>query len=130
MIESVASAFGFINQYEQIQHLYKNNIQNLVILGCPCSDFGGQEVRDAKSLHKFWILNYGVSFPLTEKIEIKLITRLLYLWLTGVSLNGEGNVDIKQKFSKFLIDEVVPLIKCKSSASKPICNEITDWIKN
>ncbi|MBK9734065.1 MAG: glutathione peroxidase [Saprospiraceae bacterium] len=130
MIVNVASQCGYTNQYEQLQHLYEDNIQNLVILGCPCNDFGGQEAGDAVTIYEFCKLNYGVSFPLTEKIGIKSNIHPLYQWLTDSTLNGKSNHEVLWNFYKFLIDEEGSLVKCLNSASEPISDEVTDWLKN
>ena len=68
---NVASKCGFTGQYEDLQKLYDTYKENLMIIGVPCNQFGGQEPGTASDIQQFCSLNYGVSFLMTEKVDVK-----------------------------------------------------------
>ena len=83
LIVNVASKCGFTNQYKGLQELYVANKDKLMIIGVPCNQFGGQEPGSASDIQSFCELNYGVTFLITEKIEVKGDNQHpLYKWLT------------------------------------------------
>jgi glutathione peroxidase len=129
MVVNVASECGFTPQYAQLQALYAANSDKLVILGCPCNDFGGQEPGDSRQIEQFCQVNYGITFPLTEKINITQDPHLLYLWLTQKEKNQKGDYIVQWNFHKFLIDEDGSLYKSLPSASDPFCDDILHWIR-
>lgn len=72
LIVNTASKCGFTSQYSDLQKLYeKYREQDFVILGFPCNQFGGQEPAANEDVHVFCQLNYGVTFPLFEKLEVR-----------------------------------------------------------
>lgn len=97
---NVASKCGFTRQYEGLQALHQEfKDRGLVIVGVPSNDFGGQEPGSAEEIAAFCRKNYGVDFPLTEKIRVKGRDRHpLYDWLT------EGRSEPKWNFHKYLVD--------------------------
>ncbi len=128
LIVNVASECGYTPQYEQLEKLYKENFGNLVIIGCPSNDFGGQEPGSNDQIVTFCKKNYGVTFPLTEKMGITNNTHSLYQWLTKKENNGVSDNEVKWNFTKFLIDENGHLIKCLPSAVSPMDEQIIKWI--
>ena len=68
---NVASECGFTKQYDGLQELYTTYKNNLVVIGLPCNQFGGQEPGAAIEIETFCRLNFGVDFPLTTKIKVK-----------------------------------------------------------
>ncbi|MCX5572705.1 glutathione peroxidase [Enterobacter sp. E-TC7] len=104
LVVNTASQCGFTPQYAGLEALYKKYAeQGLVVLGFPCNQFGKQEPGDADEISKTCHVNYGVSFPMFEKVEVNGSTahplfRYLKKELPGV-LGGR----IKWNFTKFLI---------------------------
>ncbi len=64
---NVASECGYTPQYKELQSLHEMQKENLVIIGYPCNQFGGQEPGEAKEIATFCEKNYGVTFLLSEK---------------------------------------------------------------
>lgn len=123
---NVASKCGFTNQYEGLQELYSKYKDKLVIVGLPCNQFGGQEPGTIKEIQSFCSVNYGVDFPMTEKIEVKGENQHpLYQWLTQKEKNGKMNSSVKWNFQKYLIDEEGRLMVVFYSITKPMSKKIT-----
>jgi glutathione peroxidase len=96
---NVASECGFTKQYKGLQELYTTYKDNLVVIGLPCNQFGGQEPGAAIEIETFCSLNFGVDFPLTAKIKVKgKEQHKLYQWLTIKAENGEKNSSVKWIF--------------------------------
>lgn len=104
LVVNTASKCGFTPQYAGLEGLYqKYKEQGLVILGFPCNQFGHQEPGDAASIQKGCLLNYGVSFPMFEKTDVKgSRAHPLFAWLTTELPGVFGNA-VKWNFTKFLI---------------------------
>jgi glutathione peroxidase len=104
LVVNTASKCGFTPQYAGLENLYrKYSAQGLVILGFPCNQFGSQEPGDAQSIRQGCLLNYGVSFPIFEKTEVKGPgAHPLFVWLTKKLPGLFGNA-VKWNFTKFLI---------------------------
>jgi len=103
---NVASKCGNTPQYEQLEAMSKKYAGKLVILGFPCNQFGFQEPGSKDSIKKFCSLTYGVTFTLSEKIEVKGKDQSpIYSWLTTKTLNGVMDSEVKWNFQKYLIDE-------------------------
>jgi glutathione peroxidase len=105
LIVNVASRCGLTPQYAGLQELSERYAdRGLVVLGVPCNQFGGQEPGTAEDIVEFCQANYGVTFPLTEKVEVNGSGRHpLYQQLTEVAdASGEAG-DIKWNFEKFVI---------------------------
>jgi glutathione peroxidase len=100
---NVASKCGYTPQYAGLEELYQElKEQNFAVVGFPCNQFGAQEPGTAAEIQSFCSLTYGVSFPLTEKIEVNGPRRHpLYAWLTAKENGFPG--DIGWNFEKFLI---------------------------
>lgn len=103
LLVNVASQCGLTPQYKGLQALYESyREQGLQVLGLPCNQFAGQEPGTAAEIRSFCDMNYRVSFPLTQKIEVNGAGRhALYHWLTGEKAAFPG--DITWNFEKFLI---------------------------
>lgn len=145
LIVNTASKCGFTPQYADLQKLHEQySGQGLVILGFPCNQFGGQEPGENEEVHTFCQLNYGVTFPLFEKIEVLGENcHPLFAYLTGQApfkgfdqstpagkmlhaffsekmpekLSGD---DIKWNFTKFLIDREGRIVERFESPVDPL----------
>ena len=102
---NVASKCGFTPQYTGLEALYeKYSPQGFTILGFPCNQFFGQEPGDAEKIQEFCSVNYGVTFPLFTKLDVKGDKQHpLYAILTETP-DDEGKAgNVKWNFEKFLI---------------------------
>ena len=128
---NVASKCGYTPQYEGLQKLYAQNKENLVIIGLPCNQFMNQEPGTNEEIQTFCKKNYGVTFPITQKIYVKGDKiHPLYNWLTRKELNGVEDSKVKWNFQKYLIDEEGALIQVFGSKVKPLGEEIISAIKS
>ena len=110
---NVASKCGFTPQYKDLQKLHDEYQDSLVVIGVPCNQFGKQEPGNSTEIEEFCEVNYGVSFLITEKVDVKGSEQHpLYNWLTKKIENGRKNSSVKWNFQKYLIDENGELI-CK-----------------
>ena len=82
LVVNVASECGFTPQYQQLQELYEEFKDKLVIVGFPCNDFGGQEPGNDEEIRNFCALRFGVEFPLASKVSILRDRTPVYQWLT------------------------------------------------
>jgi glutathione peroxidase len=107
MIVNTASECGYTPQYKQLQELYSQmGGEKFTIIGFPANNFGGQEPGSNAEIASFCQKNYGVSFPMMEKISVKgSDVDPLYQWLTSKSMNGVSDGKVKWNFHKFLVDE-------------------------
>ena len=103
LVVNVASKCGLTPQYAGLEHLYQHyRAQGLRVLGLPCNQFAGQEPGSAADIRQFCSLTYGVSFPLSEKLEVNGPGRHpLYRLLAGEGAEFPG--DITWNFEKFLV---------------------------
>ncbi len=128
MIVNTASECGYTPQYKDLEALYeKYKSKNFVIVGFPCNDFGGQEPGTSADIKSFCTKNFGVTFPLMEKVSIAKSP--IYQWLTHKTENGVLDATVKWNFNKFLVDEKGNLVKYLASGVKPMDAEITNWIE-
>ncbi|MES2762484.1 MAG: redoxin domain-containing protein [Bacteroidota bacterium] len=128
LIVNTASECGYTPQYKDLEALYeKYKTKNFVIVGFPCNDFGGQEPGTSADIKAFCTKNFGVTFPLMEKVSIE--TSSVYQWLTHKTENGVLDAKVKWNFNKFLVDENGKLVKYLDSKVKPMDTEITNWIE-
>ena len=107
LIVNTASKCGLTPQYEGLEALYKElNTDGLEILGFPCNQFGKQEPGDSTEIASFCLKNYGVSFPMFEKIDVNGDdAHPLYKYLKGEAKGLLGSEAIKWNFTKFLINK-------------------------
>ena len=123
---NVASECGFTNQYKELQKLSDTYPDDLVVIGSPCNQFGKQEPGDASQIQTFCERNFGVTFLLTEKINVKGSKQHpLYQWLTNKDLNGTQNSAVKWNFQKYLVNKQGKLVDYYFSITKPMSAKIT-----
>ena len=121
LIVNTASQCGFTPQYEGLERLYQAyRERGLVVLGFPCNQFGGQEPGDAEQIGAFCRKNFGVSFPLSEKVEVNGPgAHPLFAYLTQSLPGILGTRSIKWNFTKFLIDQQGQPVRRFGSNEKP-----------
>lgn len=131
MIVNTASKCGLTPQYEQLEKIYqKYKDQNFVIIGFPANNFMSQEPGTNEEIVAFCQKNYGVSFPMMEKISVKgKDQHPLYTFLTSKKYNGLEDNSVSWNFQKYLINEAGQLEKVISPRTLPDDKEIIDWIE-
>jgi len=122
LVVNTASKCGFTPQYEVLEKLYESlDKSKFAIIGFPANNFKSQEPGSAEEIKEFCTKNYGVTFPMMEKVSVcdynyksfppdpnnadKTSTSDIYKWLTKKELNGVMDVNMEWNFQKFLIDE-------------------------
>ncbi len=107
LIVNVASNCGFTSQYRDLQNLYTaNQSKGLEILGFPCHQVGAQEPGSAEQIQNFCSTNYGVTFPMFEKIDVNGdSTHPLYVYLKDQAPGILGTTGIKWNFTKFVVSK-------------------------
>ncbi len=129
LILNVASKCGYTPQYEDWEKFHKAHPE-IVILGFPANQFGGQEPGSNEEIAQFCKLNYGVSFQMMEKVVVKGKEKCeLYQWLTDKNLNGWNEKEPSWNFCKYLINEKGELVKFFASGVKPDNKEFLEAIK-
>jgi glutathione peroxidase len=121
LLVNVASKCGFTPQYEGLQELYTNyNEKGLEILAFPCNQFKEQEPGTHEEIQNFCKVNYEITFPLFEKIEVNgENSHPLYKFLKKEATGFLGTEAIKWNFTKFLIDRDGNVIERYGSTTKP-----------
>jgi glutathione peroxidase len=121
LVVNTASKCGFTPQYEGLEALYqKYRDRGLTVLGFPCNQFGAQEPGSAEEIGSFCQKNYGVSFPLFEKIDVNGdAAHPLYRWLKSNAKGVLGSEGIKWNFTKFLIDRQGRVVDRFAPTTKP-----------
>jgi len=125
---NTASQCGFTPQYMELQELHEKHGENLVIIGFPANNFGGQEPGSNDQIKTFCKKNYGVSFLLSEKVSVKgKNIDPIFKWLNAQD-NQSFKGDIMWNFEKYLIDESGKLVKRYRSMTKPDSDKIISLI--
>jgi glutathione peroxidase len=116
---NVASQCGLTPQYTGLEELHEVLAgENFSVVGLPCNQFGGQEPGSEQEIQAFCAANYGVTFPLSAKLEVNGSGRHpLYAWLTDPQNNHPG--DIQSNFEKFLIGRDGRLLQRYPPTVKP-----------
>jgi glutathione peroxidase len=128
---NVASKCGFTPQYKGLEELHETYKDALVVVGVPCNQFGKQEPGNNEEIQEFCQVNYGVSFLITEKIEVKGDDQHpLYNWLTSKKLNNKKSSSVKWNFQKYLVSPEGELIDYYFSITKPLSSKITKHLKS
>jgi glutathione peroxidase len=131
LVVNVASKCGLTPQYtglEKLQETYAD--RGFTVLGIPCNQFGGQEPGSAEEIESFCSTTYGVTFPMTEKIEVNGAGRHpLYQELTKVA-DAEGkDGDIRWNFEKFLVSPEGEIVARFSPMVEPEAPEVVKAIE-
>lgn len=130
LIVNTASECGFTPQYADLEKVYQQYKDKVVIVGFPANNFGGQEPGTNAEIGAFCQKNYGVTFPMAAKVSVKGDdTAPIFKYLTEKELNGVKNTAILWNFTKFLIDENGKLIDTFISTTKPTDDAILKHFK-
>ena len=145
MVVNTASKCGLTGQYELLQDLWEkyggDNFviigfpkdparAHTVIIGFPANNFMNQEPGTADEIAEFCQLNYGVSFPMMEKISVKgKDMHPLYKWLTQKDFNGVADSKVQWNFQKYLISAEGQLVKVIAPRTLPNDKEVIDWLE-
>ncbi|OJW54783.1 MAG: glutathione peroxidase [Sphingobacteriales bacterium 50-39] len=130
LIVNTASKCGFTPQYSDLEKLYEQYKDKLVIVGFPANNFHQQEPGTNAEISEFCKKNYGVTFPMAEKVDvIGENTHPLFKYLTEEAKKlGVADPVIGWNFTKFLIDENGKLIAVFPSKIKPMDEQITKYL--
>ena len=132
LIVNVASKCGLTPQYGGLERLHERYAeQGFTVLGVPCNQFMGQEPGSAEEIAEFCSATYGVSFPMTEKVEVNGDGRHpLYDRLTGFA-DAEGHTgDIRWNFEKFLIGRDGKVVARFSPQTEPEAAEVVAAVES
>ena len=126
LVVNTASKCGYTPQYGPLEELHKRyNDKGLVILGFPCNQFGRQEPGSSSDIREFCTRNYGVSFQMMSKVDVKGENQHpVYGWLTQKAQNGVGDHNVRWNFHKFLINENGELVAALGSGADPLGDDV------
>lgn len=125
LIVNTASKCGFTPQYKELETLYEQHKDKLVIVGFPANNFLWQEPGDNKDIAAFCQKNYGVSFPMAAKVSVKGRNMApIYQWLTQKEHNHFRSSSVKWNFQKYLIDEQGRLVAVFDPRTSPTAPEV------
>ena len=121
LVVNTASKCGFTPQFEGLESLYKRfQSQGLEILGFPCNQFMKQDSGSAEEIADFCQANYGVTFPMFAKVDVKgESAHPLFQYLTSSAPGLLGSKSIKWNFTKFLVNPEGGVVKRYAPATKP-----------
>ncbi len=121
LIVNTASACGFTPQFGGLEELHKTyGDKGLVVLGFPCNQFGAQDSGSNGEIAEFCQLNYGVSFPMMEKIDVNGSgAHPLFQWLTAEAPGLLGSKAVKWNFTKFLVGKDGSVVKRYAPTDTP-----------
>ena len=107
LLVNTASNCGYTPQYDELQELYTENKDKLIIIAFPANDFKEQEKGDDKEIEQFCKVNFGITFPLMEKSSVIKSPQQneVFKWLTDKTKNGWNNKQPEWNFAKYLVDE-------------------------
>lgn len=125
LLVNVASKCGFTPQYKNLEALSEKYGDKLVVIGFPANNFGGQEPGTADEIKTFCTKNYGVKFPMMEKVSVKgSDAHPLFKYLSSKELNGVCDDAPSWNFCKYLIDEKGQVVKFFGSRTDPMSQDI------
>lgn len=121
LIVNTASKCGFTPQYDGLEKLYHDYAdKGFEVLGFPCNQFGGQEPGNADEIAEFCQVNFGVTFPLMQKVDVNgSHASPLFDWMKAEAPGLMGSKGIKWNFTKFLIDRDGNVVKRYGPADAP-----------
>jgi len=131
LLVNVASKCGYTSQYAELQELHEKHGDKITVLGFPANNFGGQEPGTEEDIKAFCSENFGVTFPMFEKISVKGVDKHpLYRWLSDKDMNGWNDKEPAWNFSKYLVDEEGKLVEFYPSAVSPMDDKIVKHLES
>jgi len=129
LIVNTASKCGLTPQYEELEKLYEKYKDKLVIIGFPANNFAEQEPGTNTEIAEFCKKNYGVTFPMAEKVSVKGDDIApLFKYLVDEAAKKGIKDPISWNFTKFLVDEKGQLITVFSPKTKPMSEEVQKYL--
>ncbi|ANK13700.1 glutathione peroxidase [Erythrobacter neustonensis] len=121
LVVNTASKCGFTPQYDGLEKLFQQyRDRGFEVLGFPCNQFGAQEPGNADEIEQFCKVNFGVTFPLMEKVDVNgADASPLFDWMKSEKKGLMGTSAIKWNFTKFLIDRQGRVVKRYAPTDKP-----------
>ena len=121
LVVNTASKCGFTPQFDGLEALYQRFAERgFEVLGFPCNQFGAQEPGDADEIAQFCKVNFGVTFPLMEKVDVNgPDASPVFDWMKGEAKGLLGSKAIKWNFTKFLIDRDGQVVKRYAPTDRP-----------
>lgn len=132
MLVNTASDCGYTGQYIELQKLFQQYKEKLIVIGFPSNDFKQQEMNTDEEIGKFCIYNYGISFLLASKSVVIRSPEQneVYRWLTDKTKNGWNDQQPSWNFSKYIINENGALTHYFDPAISPLSDEVVSSITN
>ncbi|MET0392721.1 MAG: glutathione peroxidase [Chitinophagaceae bacterium] len=126
LLVNTASNCGYTSQYEDLQKLYEDNKEKLVVIGFPANDFKEQEKGSDEEIAQFCKVNFGVTFPLARKsVVIKSAEQNpVFRWLSDAAKNGWCNQEPVWNFTKYLVNEEGVLTGYFEPSLSPVSEEV------
>ena len=126
LLVNTASDCGYTGQYDDLQKLYQDYSDRLMVIGFPANDFKHQEKGNDEEIAQFCKLNFGVTFPLAKKSPVIKgeDQQEVFRWLTDKTKNGWNNKQPSWNFSKYLVDEKGILTRYFDPAVSPLSEEV------
>lgn len=121
LVVNTASKCGFTPQYDGLEKLFQQyRDRGFEVLGFPCNQFGAQEPGNADEIEQFCKVNFGVTFPLMEKVDVNgADASPLFDWMKSEKKGLMGTSAIKWNFTKFLIDRQGRVVNRYAPTDKP-----------
>jgi len=131
LVVNVASKCGLTPQYTALEELQKTyGDRGLTVLGVPCNQFGGQEPGTSEEIATFCSATYGVTFPLTEKVDVNGPDRHpLYTELTATEDASGAAGDVQWNFEKFLIAPDGHVAARFRPRTEPLADEVVSAVE-
>jgi glutathione peroxidase len=127
VVLNVASECGYTKQYADWQKFYAESAGSVIVIGVPCNQFGGQEPGQSSEIATFCEKNYGVTFPILEKQDVKGdAVSPLYSWLTNPDQNGWNKAAPNWNFCKYLISPEGALLAFFDSEVLPSSSQFVE----
>lgn len=129
LVVNTASKCGLTPQYEELEKLYKEHSDKLVIVGFPANNFAQQEPGSNTEIAEFCKKNYGVSFPMAEKVSVKgEDIAPIFKYLVDEAAKKGIKDPISWNFTKFLLSEKGELVTVFSPKTKPLSEEVLKYL--
>jgi glutathione peroxidase len=132
LVVNTASKCGFTPQFAQLEELYQEfKEQGLEVIGFPSNEFAGQEPNSSDKAEEFCQINYGVSFPIMDKVKVKKGAEQspVFRFLTNKEENGKVNMAPLWNFQKYLVDKNGNVVDYYMTITKPTAPKVKSAIK-